>query len=313
MSIVRAVIRQCAVAALRESTWAEGRVYDSDNRPLVEALAVGGEPKPYIVVFTDTDNYPDATDGIYSATHNLNLVLEMGCAAAVQVEGEDNVQLQFVYTDEAMELLMDMLSRQALAAIIGDARNEWGELCRDMIVKIIRVNSPRGGRTEKGTRYAARSVTLTVDTIADPPAGYVIDEHHPVRRFITLANQRNIKGVRDAAMIIESMLTHTEYPSWQQAQEWLGLTRRGIRGIGLAPLTDQEPGATPWATEIGNAITTEVTQEAPGAEKITLDDETTTDAPDSEVLPSPDPPDPAAPPDPVDPWPRPYQSVPHED
>ena len=82
MSIVRAVIRQCAVAALRQKTWAEERVYDSNNAPLVDALTVGQDGKPYIVVFTDQDNMTDVTDGVYGSVRQLDLTIEMGVACA---------------------------------------------------------------------------------------------------------------------------------------------------------------------------------------------------------------------------------------
>jgi hypothetical protein len=70
---------------------------------------------------------------------------------------------------------------------------------------------------------------------------------------------------------LEATTTSIAYPSWQQAQAQLGLTRRGIRGIGLAPLTDLAPGATPYAKETGEPITDDV-GEPPMSTEITTED-----------------------------------------
>ena len=288
MSIVRAVLRQCVVAALRENTWADTRVYDSDSRPLIEALTIGDKAKPYIVVFTDTDNMTDVTDGLYSSTRQLQLTLEMGVAAAVRVATETDPALQFPYTDEAMELLLDVMETQALAAIHGDPRSEWGEIARQLILKIHRVNSPRGGRTEKGMRYAARQVTLVLDVVSDPPPGVILAATHPIKQFIDLAQLKNTAGIGDAAEIINSVLESTAYPSWQQAQAWLGLTKRAVRGIGIAPLAVTSNGTTPWATEMGESATEE-NGEPPETEKISMEDIPPSDT-ETDVVPPPSPP-----------------------
>ena len=140
-----------------------------------------------------------------------------------------------------------------------------------------------------------------------------IPDVDPIKRFVALAQSRNTKGIVDASEIIESVLTGTAYPSWQQAQAWLGLTKRAIRGIGVAPLTDLAPGATPWAIETGDPITapsgegpvtTQINTESipPGVEEVS-------------VNPAPQPPDP---PDPLetgpDNWPLwPPGQTPHDD
>ncbi len=99
-------------------------------------------------------------------------------------------------------------------------------------------------------------------------------------------------GQGSGAVMIDSVLNSTAYPEWKQAQEWLGLTRRGIRGIGLAPLTDLGAGgATPWASDEPDPITTPE-GEGPATQKITLDDE---EGADSDVVPNPDPDEPEPP------------------
>ena len=109
MSIIRPILRMCAVAALRERTLAEGRVFDSDNTPLADALAQEPEQaKPYITVYTDEDTRPGVSGrDIYAAERNLSLVLEIGAASAVVTE-KDGVILQIPATDAGLELAVDI-------------------------------------------------------------------------------------------------------------------------------------------------------------------------------------------------------------
>ena len=260
MSYVRAVIRQCAVAALRKDTWASFNVYDSNNAPLVEGLinagaTQAGKEVPYIVVFTDADNHTELTAGIHGSTRNMQLIMELGMASAITVEGKEGRQLHFPYTDPSMELFLDIVEAQALDAIHGDPKSEWGEIIRLLTVSIVRINSPRGGRTEKGVRYAARQVALTLDVDADPIKGFFLSSEHPIRRYFELARASEDEELMDAGTLLESSMSAIGYPSWQQAQAWLGLTRRGVRALGIAPLTDLAPGASPEALEGGEPIT----------------------------------------------------------
>ena len=280
MSIIRAALRLCAVQALRESTWAQNRVMNSHNQPLLEMLEIE-KPKdgvPFIVVFTDDDAFePNSIEhGIYSASRALQLVLEIGVASGVVgTKGSTRVQLE--HTDASMEMTLDAVQAQALAAIHGDPRNEWGELCRDMIMRILRVTSMRAGGS-KGVKWAARQVVITLDTLADPIPGagnYAAD--HPVRRFIELAKVQQPAGTYQGAQLLEMILT--QYPfdttraSWEQAQAMLGITRRALRGIGIAPLAEVPEGATPYATETGVSIVNPDTQEAPTLTRIIADNE----------------------------------------
>jgi hypothetical protein len=197
MSIIRPILRMCAVAALRERTLAESRVFDSDNTPLADALAQEPEQaRPYITVYTDEDTRP-AISGrdIYAAERNLSLVLEIGAASAVVMkrdDGSNEIALQIPATDAGLELSVDIVESQALAALIGHPQSRWGELFRRLVLRIERVQGQRGGSAERGSRWAARQ-------------------------------------------IIERALGPATALNWRQAQAWLGLTEQGIRATGIAP------------------------------------------------------------------------------
>lgn len=231
MSLIRPVLRMCAVGALMNSTLAQDRVYDSDNTPLAEVLQ--GDAKPYIVVFTDDDNRPDVMGrDYYGATNHLTLVLEFGIASSV--EGTVHIPA----TDAGMEVAIDLLEGQVLAAVLTDPHNPWAELVRRIILKVIRTQSKRGGSGERGARWAARQLMLVLDVIADPPPGEVIEEHHVIRDFAVLAAGNSPMSA--SAAIILSYLNNSPAPEWRQIQSRLVLTKVGMQGIGEAPIIDDD-------------------------------------------------------------------------
>jgi hypothetical protein len=271
VSLIRAVIRLCAVQAVIDAnTMAQARVYDSNNKPLLDILDVGekageiGPPLPFVSIYTDSDNLLANTleHGIYSASHATQIMFELGVASALRTEKGDKI-LYFPHTDDAMELSIDFLQTQVLAAVVGDPRNEWAELIRDITIKPTNLTSMRSGRMQQGSHWAARQVTYTIDTISDVAPGMAIHPQHVIKRFIALAKDREAPGTVDAAMLIETMIDNQNYASWEQVQMALGITRRGLRGIGIAPLTDVGVGSTPFATEVGESVVVPETREAP--------------------------------------------------
>jgi hypothetical protein len=111
MSLLRPIIRACAVAALRDQTWAQARVYDSDMTPLADAV-LGVAAAPYIVIYTDTDDLQpvrgvaEMYDG---ENRNLSVVLEIGVASAVR-NAQGQIVIQFAATDQGMEWAVDCVS-----------------------------------------------------------------------------------------------------------------------------------------------------------------------------------------------------------
>lgn len=246
MSLIRPVIRLCACAALDTRTLAETRVFDSDNTPLDEILKEGDAPLPYIVVYTDLDNRIEisGTD-VYSARRQINLVVEIAVGSRVKGEG-----ISTPHTDPGMEMAIDLVEGQALAALVGDPLSEWGELFKLLVSPIVSVNTRRGGRGgDTGIKWAARQIVLQCEAICDPPPGVPTYEDHPIRRFIELARLREPQTqFPEAADLIEAMLSPTAAPTWRQAQAWLGLARRGIRATGMAPLADDAAMVQPTET-----------------------------------------------------------------
>ena len=224
MSLLRAIIRATAVAALREQTWAQERVADSSMTPIAQAV-YGGPAKPYIVVYTDRDDISPvvAKAEMYNGqTRLLQLTLEIGVASAVR-DPSGKLNMQIAATDEGMELACDITSHQALAALIGNPQSQWGDLFKQMARKVHRVLQVRGGQSAQGVKYAARRIVLVMSTIFDAEPGVVLADNHPINKFISMSHGNPYLKVQDIANIIQPLLTTVNAPSWRVAQGFLGL------------------------------------------------------------------------------------------
>ncbi len=230
----------CAVAALKSSnTWAEDRVYDSDNTPLVAALQAN--TMPYVTIYTDED--PRVNLGnkeLFFAERNLSLVAEIGVASATQATDTRGATLRIPATDEGMEFSVDILESQVINALFGEVYNPWSAFIGDMVLKLVRVSSLRGGSAERGVRWAARQVVFVLDVIGDNPPGVPYPEGHVISRFVQMAtdNSPDNPTLTAAANIIQALLDQTVLPDWRQAQAILGVTKKGVTGIGISPVED---------------------------------------------------------------------------
>lgn len=268
MSVIRMLTRLSAVAALRGQTWADKRVYDSDNTPLSQALTLNAEAKPYIVVYTDADNRSEqnGTD-IYGMRREMNLMLEIGVAS--KVEGKTGAaEIKIPLTDEGMELAIDMVEEQALAALFGDPQNDWAELLKGFILRVERLTGQRGASSDRDHRWAARQVGIICDVVSDLPPGEEFADDHPVRQFIVTSEKHPEANMEHAAEICKALVSREAAPEWERVQAALGVRRRGLRAIGLAPLAS---GIAHHLTAEGDDLT-DKKGEAPILRKISHDD-----------------------------------------
>ena len=260
--------RMSAVAALRGQTWADKRVFDSDNTPLSQALMLNEAAKPYIVVYTDSDNRNEmnGTD-IYGMNREMNLVLELGVAS--KVEGEKGgTTIKTPLTDEGMEVALDMVEGQAIAALFGDPQNDWSELLKGFVMRIHRLTGQRGASADRDHRWAARQVNIVCDVISDLPPGIPVPDDHPIRLFVATSEKHPEAGMDHAVEICNAFINDKGAPNWEQVQASLGVRRLGLRAIGLAPLPSE---MVLHATLHGEDLT-DKQGEAPILREITHDD-----------------------------------------
>jgi hypothetical protein len=269
MSVIRMLTRLTAVAALRGKTWADDRVFDSDNTPLSLVLTAGGAAKPYIVVYTDADNRHDfGGTELYAARREMNLVLEIGVASKVEGTTGD-AQIKTPLTDEGMEMALDMVEAQALDALFGDPQSDWAELFKSFVIRVERIVGQRGASADRDRRWAARQLGIICDVLSDIAYGCPVPEFHPIRTFIETSENNPESDMAPAATICAALVNQKTAPQWEQVQATLGVRRLGLRAIGLAPLASN---IWPMAVPDGDDLT-DTRGEAPILRKITADDE----------------------------------------
>jgi hypothetical protein len=235
MSLLRPIIRTCAVGALRDKTWAESRVYDSDLTPLAEAV-LGTAAKPYIVIYTDADDRtPEGVGEMYNGrTRLLQLAIEIGVASAIHdPDQSDNIVIKFSSADEGMEWAVDIIESQAIAALYGDPHSDWGDLLKRFAPTVRRMPSRRGGQSEKGIKFAARRTVFVLSTIGDFAPGVVPVPGSPVWDFLRLCRASQALGVVDRASIVEQLLTQEANADWRIAQAYLGLDTQSVKNINV--------------------------------------------------------------------------------
>jgi hypothetical protein len=245
MSVVRMLTRLCSVAALRGHTWAGDRVFDSDNTPLQQALKLNDAAKPYIVVYTDSDNRPaPVAHDVYVSRRELAIVLEIGVAS--KVTGDTGTErLNIPLTDEGMEIALDMVEEQAIAALFGDPQSDWTELLKHFVLTVDRVSGQRGASADRDHRWAARQLSFVCDIVSDLPIGVPIPFDHPIRRFVDVAKAHPEAQMEHAAEICRALASRGAAPEWEQVQALLGVRRYGLRAIGLAPLAAELTSIAP--------------------------------------------------------------------
>lgn len=242
MTIVRTCLRIAAVEAIKGRTWAGTRVFDSNNAPL--DTAARESPAPFVTIFTDTDERSVSGRDVFAAEQKLQLVIEFGLGGAIPAG--DRMEVGIPATDSAFERALDAIERQVLLALVHDPKSEWGEIWRKTVNKIEATKSERGAETERGSRWAARALTMTLDCVADPPAGVDLDPEHPVALFLDAAKAAegaSAESLKAIAAFIEGQLDEATLPDWRVAQGQLGLTEPEVRGIGIGPPYTGEPEA----------------------------------------------------------------------
>src|SRR4029077_7787012 len=169
---------------------------------------------------------------LYGMRREMSLVLEIGVAS--KVEGKTGeVEIKIPLTDEGMEMALDMVENQAIAALFGDPQNDWSELLKGFVLRVERLTGQRGAAAERDHRWAARQLNIVCDVISDLPPGVPVPDDHPIRTFIEVANKHPEADMDHAAQICTAFAADKGASEWEQVQAMLGVRRLGLRAIGL--------------------------------------------------------------------------------
>lgn len=248
MSLVSLAIRLCLQRALRQSTFAEDRVYDSQITP-VDAVPLPGQ-LPLIVISTDEDKGDVQDFDLLRPNRELEVVLEMVLATFVTVKvenGPDLVEITIPHTEPGMEASLAFMARQVYRAMM-DPLDPWAELLKEFMSKVTKTMARRGADATDGTRYAARQLVFVCDPLYEPDFGERITPDDPWGRLIALMEAD--PELADLAEVLRAEIeTGTDLASWRRVEASRGWTDAAVRIYGDAPVDPTETGEAPWLTE----------------------------------------------------------------
>ena len=246
MSLARLAMRIAAARALRGATLAEGRVYDSAIAPIDETIAE--ERQPILIVTTDDHEMEVTGRDLFHGTIACDLVIEAAIAARVEVHGDGEAEsiITIPHTDEGMELALDLMEHQVMAALIRE-RSDWSRVWMKLVPRISRRLSRRGASVEKGVRFAARQIVLTCDLIEAPTDGAAIAEGTGWAELLqAMSTDTDLAPI---AQMLRSEIDGQPLADWRRAANMLGIHLDTANAIGIGPVIDLTQDPQP-ATEV---------------------------------------------------------------
>ena len=247
--------RICAQRAISGATLAGGRVHDSEIRPIDEALR--DEPQPFIVLATEDENATITGLDVTGGDRRLDLYVEIGVGSMVRIEQDDVEAVTIPHTDAGLELSINLISRQVIAALFVGG-GAWGDLFRTIVPEVQRIYTRRGAGSENGVRFAARQIVIECKPIFEPTFGIEPDAGTPWARFIALMQaDAELSPIAEA---VHAALVGSPIPDWRAIGTMIGLSEAAQRGIGIGPLSDEpEEPAQLEEVEFGGGFS--ITQE----------------------------------------------------
>lgn len=238
MSLTALAVRIATIRALMGRTFAEDRVFDSKINPV--NLVAMNEKKPVIIVTTDDDNVDITGKDLRAGDHKLELVIEVAVTQKIEVQVENDQTtevLSIPATDAGLEATVGLLGWQIAKALSADG-GEWGDLWRSVVTNVHSVSSRRGADDENGVRYAARQYIYSIDHIAEPTPGDVLDAGYGWGRVI--AAFKADADLANLGKMIEAEITKGDYLPWEIARGQLGLANDAAELIGVKPVNIDE-------------------------------------------------------------------------
>lgn len=235
MSLARLAMRIAAARALRGSTLAETRVFDSAIVPIDQTIAQ--ERQPILIVTTDDHEMEVTGRDLFHGNVSCDLVIEAAIAARVEVSAMDDgeTMIAIPHTDEGMELALDIMEHQIMTALTRE-RSDWSRVWMKLVPRISRRLSRRGASVEKGVRFAARQIILTCDLIEAPSDGAEIGIGAAWADLLgVMASDADLAPI---AAMLRSEIEGDPLADWRRAANMLGIHLETADAIGLGPLPD---------------------------------------------------------------------------
>lgn len=244
MSLTRTLLRLVTVQAVMGRTVAGDKVFDSAIDPLDQKVAE--EAAPMIVVYTDDDKSKPTGLGDFLQGGSIDLVIETVVAGRVVVtydpDGEDgpveDQQVVVSQTDAAYEITLDLIERQIVRSLVA-ADNPWARLWRRIVLRATERVSRRGASAEQSSRFAARQMVLTLETVTDPDHGVALPEGSVWRD--ALDQLEGVPGMADLIGVLRSDAEGEPLHEWRRAAARLGVNLETMHAIGLGPVGADDP------------------------------------------------------------------------
>lgn len=218
MSLSALAIRLATIRAIKGRTFAEDRVFDSAIHP-VDLVAVE-HSQPVVIVTTDDDDVTVEGRDLMAADHRLELVIEVAVASKLTVDGDGDPKavMTIPATDAGLEATLNLIGWQVLRALTADG-GEWGDLWRQLVMRVHEIQCRRGADETNGVRFAARQYILKVDHIAEPSPG--MDPVGVWERTIGLLKED--AELASIGRIIEATVAADPLEPWERVRAALGL------------------------------------------------------------------------------------------
>jgi hypothetical protein len=244
VSLAVAAIKIAALRSLKGRTSAGQAVFYGAVEPF-DALRDNGAP--VVVIYCDSGKRDVQGRDLFGARQVIDLAFDMFVAQAVTVDAGET-EIRIPASDEGNEIYLRSLAYEVEKVLLSE-QSTWPKLFRGFWFRASDRDLcewDRGAVADKGRRQALLRAIYKVETIADPtpgtkPEGVWAD---------LLAAMEADEELSDLARYWRQLIAGTIVPEWRQAQTALGLTRAGIRGIGIAPEDETETAEAAPAAEI---------------------------------------------------------------
>lgn len=232
MSLSRLAMRIAAARAVKNATLAEGRVFDSAIDPI--DMTIAENRSPILIVMTDEHEAIPTGRDLFHTDNSCDLIIEAAIAARVEIEGE--VSITIPHTDEGMELVLDMIEHQVIAALTRE-RTAWSRVWMKLVPRVKRRLSRRGASAENGVRFAARQIVLTCDLIEAPTDGAAIPAGSTWADVLAVMD--NDVALAPIADLLRATIEGEPVADWKRAANMLGVHMATANALGLGPILDE--------------------------------------------------------------------------
>lgn len=244
MSLVAFGARIALQRALAGKTLAADRIYDSLVTPIDQTIidprfAKGG--LPIITVATDDDQttYQSGAD-LTPHSRELDIVVEWALATVTVVGDIQTIEIP--HTDAGIEAALNFMHRQIMRAL-ADRSDPWADLFWIFAGNVRRGLIRRGADSEKGVRYGARQMILTVDPMFEPGFGVAPEPDLAFGRLLTLMGAD--LELNDLGQVLSEMIVGLPLTDWPRIAAALGIGGQDQGDLGLTPVVAGENGTVP--------------------------------------------------------------------